>query len=81
MADIFKGYKGAALNLLKERNMRVWGDIEINTTRGDFRGILLPRSEFDDDQHIVVKLQSGYNIGIAVDSVISMKEVGYKEAH
>jgi glutamyl-tRNA(Gln) amidotransferase subunit D len=81
MADIFKGYKGAALNTLKERNMRVWGDIEIATTRGDFRGILLPRSIFDDDQHIVVKLQSGYNIGIAVESILSMKEVGYKEAH
>jgi glutamyl-tRNA(Gln) amidotransferase subunit D len=81
MADIFKGYKGAALNTLKERNMRVWGDIEIATTRGDFRGILLPRSVFDDDQHIVVKLQSGYNIGIAVESILSMKEVGYKEAH
>jgi glutamyl-tRNA(Gln) amidotransferase subunit D len=81
MADIFKGYKGAALNTLKELNMRVWGDIEIATTRGDFRGILLPRSVFDDDQHIVVKLQSGYNIGIAVESILSMKEVGYKEAH
>ena len=81
MVDIFKGYKGAALNTLKELNMRVWGDIEIATSRGDFRGILLPRSEFDDDQHIVVKLQSGYNIGIAVESILSMKEVGYKEAH
>ncbi len=81
MADIFKGYKGAALNTLKEFNMRVWGDTEIKTTRGDFRGILLPRSEFDDDQHIVVKLQSGYNVGVAISTILAMKEVGYKEAH
>ena len=62
-------------------NARVWGDIQVATTRGDFRGILLPRSENDDDRHIVVKLQTGYNVGIAVETILDMKEVGYREAH
>lgn len=81
MADALKGYKGAALESLEGFGVRVWGDVEVRTSRGDFRGILLPRSEFDDDQHIVVKLASGYNVGIAVDSIQSITEVGYKEAH
>ncbi|MCK4302325.1 MAG: Glu-tRNA(Gln) amidotransferase subunit GatD [candidate division Zixibacteria bacterium] len=81
MTDIFKGYKGSALSVLKSYNARVWGDAVIKTTRGDFRGIILPRAENDDDCHIVLKLATGYNIGIAVDTITDMKEMGYKEAH
>ena len=81
MADIFKGYKGRALGVLQDWKARVWGEVQIATTRGDFRGILLPRSENDDDRHIVIKLATGYNVGIAVETILDMKEVGYKEAH
>jgi len=81
MLDIFKGYKGNALEVLKKYNVRVWSDTEVATTRGDFRGIILPRSESDDDKHIVLKLITGYNVGVDVDTINSMKEVGYKEAH
>ncbi len=81
MADLFKGYKGVALKTLQEFSARVWADTKVETTRGEFRGILLPRSENDDDLHIVVKLASGYNIGIATETITNMTEVGYKEAH
>ena len=81
MSDLFKGYKGRALHVLKSFNVRVWGETKIKTTRGDFQGILLPRSETDDDRHIVLKLANGYNIGIAVDNIQDMEEYGYKEAH
>lgn len=79
MSDNFKGYKGKGLDLLKNFNMRVWGEAVIKTTRGDFRGVILPRSENDDDSHIVIKLATGYNIGIAVDTITDMKEVNFKE--
>jgi glutamyl-tRNA(Gln) amidotransferase subunit D len=81
MTDLFKGYKGEALAILKKYNVRVWGQAQIKTTRGDFEGILLPRSENDDDRHLVLKLITGYNIGIATDTILDMKEAGYKEAH
>lgn len=81
MSEILKGYKGRALDMLKSFNMRVWGEAEVKTTRGDFRGVLLPRSENDDDTHIVLKLATGYNIGIAVDTITYMKEYSYKEIH
>jgi glutamyl-tRNA(Gln) amidotransferase subunit D len=79
--DVFKGYKGAALEALKRYNIRVWSDTFTRTTRGDFQGIVLPRAENDDPEHIVLKLANGYNVGIAVDTIIDMKEQGYKEAH
>jgi glutamyl-tRNA(Gln) amidotransferase subunit D len=81
MTDMFKGYRGEALAALKKFNVRVWSDAEIKTTRGDFRGIILPRSENDDDRHIVLKLSTGYNVGIATSTITGMKEHGYKEAH
>ena len=81
MSDLFKGYKGPALELLKKFNVRVWSDTAVKTTRGDFKGIVLPRSENDDDAHIVLKLVTGYNVGIAVETVLDIEEFGYKEAH
>ena len=79
--DFFQGYKGDALSVLMKFNVRVWGLAEINTTRGLFKGTVLPRSENDDDQHIVVKIATGYNIGVAVSTIISIKETGYLKAN
>lgn len=81
MTDLFKGYKGPALEMLKKFKIRVWSDSGIKTTRGDFRGIVLPRSENDDDRHVVLKLATGYNIGIDVATVLDSEEFGCKEAH
>ncbi|HHS13243.1 MAG TPA: Glu-tRNA(Gln) amidotransferase subunit GatD [bacterium] len=81
MSDAFKGYRGKALSVLKEFGVRVWSDASIQTTRGEFKGIILPRSENDDDQHLVLKLNTGYNIGIDIKTITGMKEVNYREAH
>lgn len=81
MSDIFKGYKGRARDALQKFNIRVWADAEVVTSRGKFCGIILPRSENDDDYHIVLKLVTGYNVGIDVTTIESMDEIGYKEAH
>lgn len=79
--DIFQGYRDQALETLKKFNVRVWSQAEIETPRGIFRGVILPRSENDDNLHIVVKLATGYNIGVDIRSIKTMKEVGYKKAH
>jgi len=79
--DALKGYRGEARKVLQSFNIRVWSDAEIDTTRGAFKGIVLPRSENDDDKHIVLKLITGYNVGINIDTIKNAKEIGYKEAH
>ncbi|HBZ85905.1 MAG: glutamyl-tRNA(Gln) amidotransferase subunit D [Candidatus Edwardsbacteria bacterium RifOxyA12_full_54_48] len=79
--DIFQGYKGAGLEVLKKFNVRVWGQAEVVTSRGDFKGTVLPRSENDDDQHIVLKIATGYNIGIDIATITGMTETGYKKAN
>ncbi len=79
--DIFQGYKGDALKTLKKFNIRVWGLAEFVTTRGAFKGTVLPRAENDDDQHIVIKIVTGYNIGISTNTITSIKEVDYFKAN
>ncbi|MGC9375215.1 MAG: Glu-tRNA(Gln) amidotransferase subunit GatD [Bacteroidales bacterium] len=79
--DIFQGYKGKALEVLKKYNVRVWGQTNIKTIRGTFQGTVLPRSENDDDQHIVLKIATGYNIGIDIKTITDMKETGYQKAN
>ena len=78
--DFFQGYKGAALETLKKYNTRVWGQATIETTRGTFNGTILPRAENDDDKHIVMKIPTGYNVGIDIATIKTMKETGYKKA-
>lgn len=77
----FKGYKGEALSTLKNFNALVWSDVEIKTARGTFKGLILPRSETADQHHVVLKLRSGYNVGIAAKNIKDIKISGRKEAH
>jgi glutamyl-tRNA(Gln) amidotransferase subunit D len=79
--DSFQGYQGRALAALKKHSVRVWGKVRADTTRGVFEGTILPRSESDDDQHIVLKIATGYNIGVNIDTIKDMRELGYKKAN
>ncbi|MBE0592751.1 MAG: Glu-tRNA(Gln) amidotransferase subunit GatD, partial [Gemmatimonadales bacterium] len=55
--------------------------VRARTTRGVFEGLLLPRSETSDDLHLVLKLDSGYNVGVRHDTVLALEKIGYREAH
>ncbi|MDD3642050.1 MAG: Glu-tRNA(Gln) amidotransferase subunit GatD [Candidatus Krumholzibacteria bacterium] len=80
-SDLYKGYRGPALEALKRFGVGVWYDVEIDSTRGTFQGIILPRSETADDEHIVLKLHNGYNVGLAVGTIEAVAEHGRREAH
>jgi len=79
--EAYKGYKGIALSTLKNFNAMIWSDVEITTVDGKFTGIILPRSETADEHHIVLKLRTGYNIGLAALKIQDIKIAGRKEAH
>ncbi len=79
--ETYKGYKGAALEALKTYGIRVWSDARIKTDEDVFEGIVLPRSETADGDHVVIKMITGYNVGIRAERIRSAEELGYKEAH
>ena len=79
--DALKGYRGLARECLGRWAVRVWSDVLLTNDAGSvFEGVILPRSGNFDDLHIVLKLRNGYNIGVHVDRVRDIKEVGYKQA-
>jgi glutamyl-tRNA(Gln) amidotransferase subunit D len=79
--DELKGYKGRARATLGRHGVRVWSEVRLVNDAGSvFEGVILPRSETFDDLHLVIKLRNGYNVGIHVDRVASITELGYKEA-
>ena len=79
--DPLKGYRGRARARLEGWGVRVWSDVRATNDAGSvFLGVVLPRSETLDDEHIVLKLKTGYNVGIHVDRIESIEELGFKEA-
>jgi glutamyl-tRNA(Gln) amidotransferase subunit D len=79
--DPNRGYRGPALEVMRRFGVTVWCEVRARTTRGDFVGLVLPRSETSDALHLVLKLGTGYNIGIRHDTVVSLEKIGYREAH
>jgi glutamyl-tRNA(Gln) amidotransferase subunit D len=79
--DDFRGYRDPVRGLMKRFGVKVWSEIKAKTTRGEFEGLVLPRSETSDALHLVIKLSSGYNIGLRHDTLIALEATGYKEAH
>jgi glutamyl-tRNA(Gln) amidotransferase subunit D len=79
--DDFEGYKGRARAKLEQWSVRVWSDVRVENDAGSvFEGAILPRSGTFDDLHIVIKMRNGYNIGVNVDRVRRIEELGYKKA-
>ena len=82
MNEDLKGYRGLARDRLEHWAVRVWSDVKVTNDAGSvFEGVILPRSGTFDDLHLVLKLKNGYNVGIHVDRVETIEEVGYKKAH
>jgi glutamyl-tRNA(Gln) amidotransferase subunit D len=76
----FPGYRDPALSVLQKNKVRVWSDVTFDTMDGPFEGLILPRAETENPYHIVLKLKTGYNIGINVERVNSITEIGYRKA-
>ncbi|RLI91958.1 MAG: Glu-tRNA(Gln) amidotransferase GatDE subunit D [Candidatus Altiarchaeales archaeon] len=49
--------------------------VEIETVDGKYTGILMERPELADDKHVVIKLESGYNVGISLDRIREIKKI------
>lgn len=76
MSDEFPGYRGQALKFLKKAGAEIGDVIRVTKNGENWEGILIPRSEFGDEKHIILKLKSGYNVGVRIDSTTQVMKVG-----
>ena len=70
------GYKGAALNALKKAECEVGDIIRIKSKDKTYEGILIPRAELGESEAVIVKIKSGYNIGIRVTPEVKIEKMG-----
>ncbi|MBI2936975.1 MAG: Glu-tRNA(Gln) amidotransferase subunit GatD [Thaumarchaeota archaeon] len=68
-----QGYRGNTLELLKKSGVSIGDLVEVKTTRMTVQGSLMPRYEHADEQHIVLKLKNGYNIGLQVNDILEIR--------
>ena len=69
-----KGYKGKSFDYLNQKDVSVGDSIKVISDLTD-EGILMPRYETSEDSHIVLKLKSGYNIGIELSEISDIKKI------
>ena len=73
-----KGYKGKSLDYLNQKDVIV-GDLVKIISDLSYTGILMPRYETSEDSHIVLKLKSGYNIGIELSEIKNIEKISSPE--
>lgn len=64
--------------LFKKSNVKLGDSVMIETNNATHIGILIPRYEYADANHLVLKLKSGYNIGIKIGKIKSIKKITEK---
>ena len=63
------GYRGAALKFLKKAGASIGDVVSVKTAWGELEGTVVPRYHYEDGEHIVIKLKSGYNVGLDVSGL------------
>lgn len=64
--------------LFKRSNVKLGDSVKIETNNATHFGILIPRYEYADANHLVLKLKSGYNIGIKIGKIKSINKITEK---
>ncbi|MFB5616352.1 MAG: Glu-tRNA(Gln) amidotransferase subunit GatD [Nitrosopumilus sp.] len=64
----YTGYDGNSLEFLKTNQISIGDSVKIKADI-TYSGIIMPRYEHSDDKHIVLKLKSGYNIGLEITKI------------
>ncbi|HDD72671.1 MAG TPA: Glu-tRNA(Gln) amidotransferase GatDE subunit D, partial [Candidatus Aenigmarchaeota archaeon] len=62
-------------SLFSEKKIRIGDRIRVQKGEKTFEGLLMPKTEFSDPDCIVIKLDSGYNIGIEYRKDIKISKI------
>ncbi len=61
---------------MEKFNFSTGDRVRITAKQSVYEGIVMPRPELADKEHIVLKLDNGYNIGILISSIIKIEKLG-----
>ena len=74
----YRGYQGESLEFLKKNQVIVGDSVKILSDI-TYSGIIMPRYEHSDDKHIVLKLKSGYNVGLEISKIEKIEKIQSSE--
>ena len=74
----YRGYEGNSLEFLKNNQVGVGDSVKILSDI-TYSGIIMPRYEHSDDKHIVLKLKSGYNVGLEIAKIKNIEKIQSSE--
>lgn len=70
------GYRGKALKVLRGISAKVGDRLRIEKPGQIHEGILMPRTELGDQDHVTIKLDSGYNLGVKLTRSTKVSKIG-----
>src|SRR5260370_6323664 len=77
---VLEGYHGGVLQKLRKSRAKIGSIIRLTSKSGEvFEGTLIPRSEYSDPTHIVLKMKNGYNVGISLERTEKLEVIGEGE--
>ncbi|MCP4724417.1 MAG: Glu-tRNA(Gln) amidotransferase GatDE subunit D, partial [bacterium] len=68
-------YRGISKKLLDKYDVDVGSNIVLHSQKGEYEGVIMPRTELGDEFHIVMKLVNGYNVGIRIDGTETIENL------
>ena len=75
-----EGYHGEILQRLRKSKAKIGSIIRLTSKSGElFEGTLIPRSEYSDQTHLVLKMKNGYNVGISLNRTEKLEVIGEGE--
>jgi glutamyl-tRNA(Gln) amidotransferase subunit D len=72
-------YSQKIQEILKSEGIKVGDRVIIEKSGKEYHGLFMPRAEFGDSDSVVIKLDSGYNIGIKYESGVKIRRAKEKE--
>ncbi|NHJ04772.1 MAG: Glu-tRNA(Gln) amidotransferase GatDE subunit D [Candidatus Heimdallarchaeota archaeon] len=75
------GYRGNLRKRLESEGIGVWSQVRVKKGGAIYEGVILPRSQHTAEGYLVLKVDTGYNIGVKITEDTFIEEYGYKEGH
>jgi glutamyl-tRNA(Gln) amidotransferase subunit D len=74
--DELAGYRGRALNLIRAAGASIGDRVKLARDGEQVEGLLIPRASGGDDSHVVLKLGTGYNVGVTIGESTQIEVLG-----
>lgn len=75
MSNMFENYSPGIIKALKKIDAKIGEKILIVANREKYEGVLMPRTEIGDKNCLVLKLDSGYNIGVKINTGTKIQKI------